>query len=141
MEKFNSMELKVFNLIKAGKSRNDIISERVTTPANLNAILSGIYKKTDEIVKYHTERNKYEELAAYLRNNPEILSPVPPNDNNKKTAATPPQETDDSIATKVKAALNRVSYKLHNESIILSAKSQVLDEIYSEIAKEGVCLK
>lgn len=76
-KKFNSMELKVFNLIREGKSRDEIATSGITTASNLNAILVGIYEKTDDLVGYHSARSKYKELQCFIRNNPNILTPFP----------------------------------------------------------------
>ena len=128
MEKFNSMEYKVFNLIKNGKTRNEIIAEKVTTPANLSLILTGIYKKTAEFVNYHSERGKFEELAAYLRNNPDISG-----------AILLSEKAD--IEKIVLNALETVGNKIENDLQIMKAKAETLQDVYTEIYKGGVCLK
>ena len=76
-KKFNSMELRVFNLIREGKSRDEIATSGITTSSNLNAILAGIYEKTDDLVGYHSARSKFKELQGFLRNNPNVFSPIP----------------------------------------------------------------
>lgn len=152
MEKFNSMELNVFNLIRSGKSRNEILTANITTPANLSVILSGIYKKTDEYVKYHSERNKFEELAGYLRNNPEAFGPIPAGEfgkiaaENKKAAKSKPEPKEEPqpatvpVEKIVKAAFDKVGGRIQNELNISSAKAQTVNELYTEIIKGGVCL-
>lgn len=76
-KKFNSMELKVFNLIREGKSRDELATSGITTASNLNAVLAGIYEKTDDLVGYHSARSKYKELQCFIRNNPNMLTPFP----------------------------------------------------------------
>lgn len=76
-KKFNSIELRVFNLIREGKSRDEIAASGITTSSNLNAILAGIYEKTDDLVGYHSARSKYKELQCFIRNNPNMLTPFP----------------------------------------------------------------
>lgn len=76
-KKFNSMELKVFNLIREGKSRSEIATCGITTTSNLNAILVNIYDKTEDIVGYCSRRDKFKELQCFLRNNPNVLTPFP----------------------------------------------------------------
>lgn len=164
MEKFNSMEYKVFNLIKNGKTRNEIIAEKVTTPANLSLILTGIYKKTAEFVNYHSERGKFEELAAYLRNNPDTFGPIPlsefckpeePAKSAKKeklkneTKYTLRKQgynhtvptAEENITKIVLNALETVGNKIENDLQIMKAKAETLQDVYTEIYKGGVCLK
>ena len=163
MEKFNSMEYKVFNLIKNGKTRNEIIAEKVTTPANLSLILTGIYKKTAEIVNYHSERGKFEELAAYLRNNPDTFGTIPlsefyePEEPAKSAKKEKPKEEtkqilkqthkpliplgEENITQIIINALETVGNKIENDLQITKAKAETLQDVYNEIYKGGVCLK
>lgn len=75
--KFNATELKMFNLIREGKSRNEVLTSGITTPACANMVLCMIYEKTDDIVKYRSARDKFKELQGYLRNNPTAFTPIP----------------------------------------------------------------
>ena len=75
--KFNATELKIFNLIREGKSRNEVLTSGLTTPACAQMTLCMIYEKTDDIVKYHSARDKYRELQGFLRNNPTAFTPIP----------------------------------------------------------------
>lgn len=143
MEKFTKSELDIVNFIKAGKSKSDILTAKVTTLASLNFLLSNIYKKTDELVKYHSERNKFEELAGYIRNNPEAFSPIPaafkevPTETKKQqklqTAKMPVEKV-------VKAAFDKIGGRVQNELNIVNIKIETINELYNEIVKGGVCL-
>lgn len=145
MENLNSTELKVFNLIRSGKSRNEIIAENFATAASVQVALSGIYSKTEDVMTYHTARNKFEELACFVRNNPEVFKhipeiEVPDEKENEKEIAWPinrselagfqgPVKSDETITLKVKKVIDKISTKLQ-------AKLEILDEVYTEIEKE-----
>ena len=151
MEKFNSMEYKVFNLIKNGKTRNEIIAEKVTTPANLSLILTGIYKKTAEFVNYHSERGKFEELAAYLRNNPDTFGTIPlsefyePEEPAKSAKKEKPKEETKQILKQThkaeqslrknisKNALKNISAAADIEKIVLNALETVGNKIENDL--------
>ena len=163
MEKFNSMEYKVFNLIKNGKTRNEIIAEKVTTPANLSLILTGIYKKTAEFVNYHSERGKFEELAAYLRNNPDISGAILLSENRKTETPVTNEikslKAEQSLRKNISKnalknvsaaadiekivlnALETVGNKIENDLQIMKAKAETLQDVYTEIYKGGLCLQ
>ena len=163
MEKFNSMEYKVFNLIKNGKTRNEIIAEKVTTPANLSLILTGIYKKTAEFVNYHSERGKFEELAAYLRNNPDISGAMLLSENRKTETPVTNEikslKAEQSLRKNISKnalknvsaaadiekivlnALETVGNKIENDLQIMKAKAETLQDVYTEIYKGGLCLQ
>ena len=85
MEKLTNSELKILNLIKSGKTKEDILSEKITTAGNLSFILSHIYQKTDHLVNYHSAKDKYGELVCYLRNNPDAFSIVPVSSNKQSS--------------------------------------------------------
>ena len=77
MEKLTRSEMKIFELIKAGKTKEEILNEKITTASNLNFLLTQIYKKTDDIVGYRTAKDKYNELVCFMRNHPHIFSITP----------------------------------------------------------------
>lgn len=77
MEKFTIRELEIFNLIKQGVSRSDLFTKVKTTTACVQAALCQIYEKTEDFVNYRTQRNKFEELQMFLRNNPTAFTPIP----------------------------------------------------------------
>lgn len=83
MEKLTKKEYEILELIRHGKSKSSIIMELKTTPNIINQYFSSIYKKTDFFVCYHSERNKFEELQGYLRNNPMVFSVVSNQSNEK----------------------------------------------------------
>ena len=159
MENLNSTELKVFNLIRSGKSRNEIIAEGFASTVSVQNALSGIYSKTEDVMSYHTARNKFEELSCFVRNNPEAFKDVPflededksgyklvgasedetpvKNENTVENAVEPKEaekEETSPIAQnlliyQVEKAVGRISTKL-------KAKIEVLDEVCTEIKKE-----
>ena len=144
MEKLSRTELKILNFIRSGKRKSDILSEKILSPASFGTTMTSIYSKTDEVVKYHTARNKFEELACYLRNNPDAFGSLSEanmeeccsNEVVIKEAVEKiaeniviPSSNEEEITWKVKKAFNKVSTKL-------KAKLEVLDEVFTEIAKE-----
>ena len=144
MEKFNSIELKIFDLIRAGKSRSQILAKKITTAANMQNALCGIYSKTEDLVKYKTARNKFDELSCYMRNNPgafDSLLEVEEVEEEKVGAAeveevkleplkgfTGPVDSE-TATSKVMKVIDRISTKLQ-------AKLEILDEVKAEIEKE-----
>ena len=83
MEKLTKKEYEILELIRRGESKSSIIMELKTTPNIINQYFSSIYKKTDFFVCYHSERNKFEELQGYFRNNPTAFSIIS-NESNEK---------------------------------------------------------
>lgn len=67
--KFTKLEKDILTTIANGKTKDDILAEKITTLKYLMNTLSNIYKKTAELVQYKTERNKFEELQKYLKEN------------------------------------------------------------------------
>ena len=118
IERFTPQELRIFNLLKAGKTKTDIINEKITTTANLNLLLSGIYKKTEDVVKYHSERNKYEELLEFIRKNAEPFTAAPENQKEKMISAD-----------KIISAIDKLKKKYEAELDLLKMKLDVLDDV------------
>lgn len=138
MNEFNSTELKILNLIKSGKTRSDILAEKISTSANVLNALYNIYSKTEDDVKYKTARNKFEELACYLRNNPDAFGPLleVAEVEEEKVVGVVEEETlqgstssEDPAASRVMKAIDRIITKLH-------IKLEILDEVKAEIEKE-----
>lgn len=67
--KFTKLEKDILTAIASGKTKDDILAEKITTLKCLMNTLSNIYKKTAELVQYRTERNKFDELQKYLKEN------------------------------------------------------------------------
>lgn len=132
MEKFNSTELKVFNLIREGKSRDEIATSGITTLSNLNVILSAIYEKTNYLIGYHSARNKFKELQGYLRNNPNILTPIP-----DKVEENSDNTGDGIKKTSVHEIIKRLNAQYKQALEVNKAKLSVLDDIEKELT-EGV---
>lgn len=141
MEKFTKRELVIFNLIKQGKNKGEILAEIDTTPANFAAALTGIFKKTDPFVCYHTERTKFEELREYLRKNPTMFTPIPANDSeyatesNEAAKAVEPQKTveptkeENSFKKELSDFLKSFMSGLEQEKEITKAKIEVVSDI------------
>ena len=142
MEKFNSIELKIFNLILAGKSRSQILAKKITTAAMMQNALCGIYAKTEDIVKFKTARNKFDELACFVRNNPDAFNSFLEVEEAEEVVAAEVEEVkleslkgstgpaDSETATsKVMKVIDRISTKLQT-------KLEILDEVKIEIEKE-----
>lgn len=155
MDKFNSTELRVFNLIREGKSRNEIIAEKIASPASVQVALSGIYSKTEDVMTYHTARNKFEELSCFVRNNPEAFKDIPYLEDEDKSGyklvgasedethdknenAVEPKEAEKEETSPI--AQNLLIYEVEKAvdkiSTKLKAKIEVLDELCAEIKKE-----
>lgn len=67
--KFTKLEKDIITAIASGKTKDDILAEKITTLKCLLNTLTNIYKKTAELVQYRTERNKFDELQKYLKEN------------------------------------------------------------------------
>ena len=67
--KFTKLEKDILTAIASGKTKDDILAEKITTLKCLMNTLTNIYKKTSELVQYRTERNKFDELQKYLKEN------------------------------------------------------------------------
>lgn len=146
-EKFNSLEWKVFNLIREGKSRSEIATSGITTASNFNAVLAGIYEKTDDMVGYHSARSKFTELQGYLRNNPNAFSPVP--DKVMEFTDTPPyvplemnnftQESSEPKTKRpdVRGIIEKLNNAYKTALEVNKAKLSVLADIEKEI-EEGL---
>lgn len=131
-EKFTKRELEVFNMIRSGKSKSDIVSSGITTTGYLNTILCGIYEKTDSLVGYHSARNKFEELVAFLRNNPTAFTPIPEPDEGEKLVGEPKENND---VRKFVEILNRLGESYRSEVQTNKIKLSVLDDINAELGR------
>ena len=137
MEKFSPLEHRAIEAIRSGKSRSDILAENIIKANCLPKVLTDIYSKTNKVVKYHTARNKFEELTCYLRNNPDAFAATPFEEEQEEVMVKEVVEKivndividENEVILKVKKAFDKVSTKL-------KAKLEVLDEVFTEIAKE-----
>ena len=66
---FTNLERQIITAVAQGKSKSDILAEKITTAKCLNNTLTRIYANLQDVVQFRTERNKYEELAKYLKEN------------------------------------------------------------------------
>lgn len=127
IERFTPQELKIFNLLRAGKTKTDIINEKVTTTSNLNFLLSSIYKKTEDMVKYHSEKNKYEELLEFIRKN---FPPMPEKSNDENSQESGGNTEEKLIsADKIISAIDKLKKKYEAELDLLKMKLDVLDDV------------
>lgn len=67
--KFTKLEKDILMAIASGKTKDDILAEKITTLKCLINTSTAIYKKTAELVQYKTERNKFEELSKFIKEN------------------------------------------------------------------------
>lgn len=74
--KFTKLEKDILMAIASGKTKDDILAEKITTLKCLINTLTAIYKKTAELVQYKTERNKFEELSKFIKENSVLLMQV-----------------------------------------------------------------
>lgn len=74
--KFTKLEKDILIAIASGKTKDDILAEKITTLKCLMNTLTAIYKKTAELVQYKTERNKFEELSKFIKENSVLLMQV-----------------------------------------------------------------
>lgn len=129
----NPTELRVFNLIKEGKSRNEILMSGISTPTSLSLILSTIYNITDEKVKYHTIRDKFKELQCFLRNNPTVFNLIPANKKGN------PVEDKTEYMTKEKPDVHEIIKRLnvqYREALeVNKVKLSVLADIEKELTE------
>ncbi len=74
--KFTKLEKDILMAIASGKTKDNILAEKITTLKCLMNTLTAIYKKTAELVQYKTERNKFEELSKFIKENSVLLMQV-----------------------------------------------------------------
>lgn len=118
---------RIFSYIKGGYSRNEILSKNIVKPSMFTVMLSEIFDKTDETVKYHTAKNKYEELSCYCRNNPQafrdIKTKIKDEDikssvhkkttlNNNEVSVSPKIKTDTSFFSEENSKHNQLSIEV-----------------------------
>lgn len=141
MNTFNLVERKILRLIRSGKTKSDILAEKITTPAMVQNSLSNIYSKTEDDVKYKTARTKFEELACYLRNNPDAFGNIcdTVEDEEEKVVEVVEEEVKSepqgSIGSEV-AAVSKVMKAIDRIITKLNTKLEILDEVKVEIVKE-----
>ena len=153
--KFSKTELSVFNLIRSGATLDNILKEKIVAQSSLPSVLGKIYKKTENLVKYHTQRDKFKELSCFIRNNPNEFENIP---NNKKVKITDyiepkhdikkespkivdiiPKEID--YKATVTNILDKIDEKIHRSQLLINAKSEILDEVYKEFNNAGLILR
>ena len=101
--KFTKLEKDILTAIASGKTKDDILAEKITTLKCLMNTLTNIYKKTAELVEYRTERNKFDELQKYLKENsvlPFLVGNQP--ENSATTETTENNETETEKTKEVK---------------------------------------
>ena len=101
--KFTKLEKDILTAIANGKTKDDILAEKITTMKCLMNTLTNIYKKTAELVEYRTERNKFDELQKYLKENsvlPFLVGNQP--ENSATTETTENNETETEKTKEVK---------------------------------------
>lgn len=74
--KFTKLEKDILMAIASGKTKDNILAEKITTLKCLMNTLTAIYKKTAELVQYKTERNKFEELSKFIKENSVLLMQI-----------------------------------------------------------------
>ena len=140
-EKFNSLEYMVFQLIREGKTRDEITACGLSTPANIGVALVNIYEKTDGIVPYHSARSKFTELQGYLRNHPNAFTPIPDNierelicgDSDIKTHKGTTPLASIAISSKLNDILTKLNEQYNRAVEANKAKLSVLEDIKKEI--------
>lgn len=130
-EKFNSLEYAIFQLIRQGKTRDEITACGLSTPANIGVALVNIFEKTEGIVPYHSARSKFKELQWFIRNNPNAFSPIP----DAKTIETFSDESLNHRLTVYNLIL-KLENKYKQELEINRAKLAVLSDLAKEL-EEG----
>ena len=139
MEKLTRSELRIFELLRKGKTKEEILSSKVTTASNLSYILSQIYRKTEDIVHYHSAKDKYGELLCYLRNHPDEFSIIPFNESRKKQKQTEMPKTktkQECPYNLIQNAINNLGFKYTRLINNTTQKMSMLDELSKDLLKE-----
>lgn len=133
MEKLTKREYEILELIRQGKSKSEILTTTKTSLKFLAQYLTRIFKKTDYLVAYHTERSKFEELQAYCRNNPTAFT-IFPNENSEQMSTNSSLEKErNKIELDIVSVLSDLNLKYDTEKYNAQIKLQVIDDIKKKL--------
>lgn len=117
--KFTKLEKDILTAIASGKTKDDILAEKITTLKCLMNTLSNIYKKTAELVQYRTERNKFDELQKYLKENSvlQFLVATSPEDTEATQNKTEEEKEENPETQPIEHELTKTDFQRYLQSL------------------------